>query len=136
MFNKKKLVTRHLNDSYVKKCNDELLNTQFFPNLQCGHLLDLHESLESEFNEVLKFSFQDVYKIFYKKLNKFLIYCTAISKYDITKEFLEDKITSYEDIRTLVEKLDDEARKKNELKARKHLSLNDMIYLIPQHIQR
>ena len=120
----------------MKKCNNELLNSQFFPNLKCGHLLDLHESLETEFNDVLKFSFQEVYKIFFKKLNKFLIYCSAISKYDITKEFLEDKVTSYEEIRTLVEKLDNDARKKNELKARQNMSLNDMIYLIPQHIQR
>ena len=116
----------------MNKCDDELLNTQFFPNLQCGPLLDLHESLESEFNEVLKFSYQDVYKIFFENLDKFLIYCTAISKYDITKEFLEDKITSYDNIRTLVDKLDDESRKRS----LKNMSLNDMIYLIPQHIQR
>ena len=61
-----------------------------------------------------------------------MIYCTAISKYDITKEFLEDKITSYDEIRALVDKLDDDSRKKS----LKNLSLNDMIYLIPQHIQR
>ena len=116
----------------MNKCDDELLNKQFFPNLQCDQLLDLHESLEKEFHEVLKFSYEEVYKIFLKNLKKFLIYCTAISKYDITKEFLEDKIVYYDDIRTLVGKLDDESRSKNG----KNMSLNDLIYLIPQHIQR
>ena len=115
----------------MNKCDDQLLNKQFFPNLQCDQLLDLHESLETEFNEVLKFSYQEVYKIFFKNLNKFLIYCTAISKYVITKEFLEDKIVYYDDIRALVERLDKESRKNG-----KNMSLNDLIYLIPQHIQR
>ena len=116
----------------MNKCDSELLNTQFFPNLQCEALLELHESLDKEFQQVLKFSYQDVYKIFEKYLKQFLIYSTAISKYVITKEFLEDKITSYENIRTLVDKLDENSKKKST----KNMTLNDWIYLIPQHIQR
>ena len=44
---------RHLNNNYVNKCDSELLNTQFFPNLQCEALLELHESLDKEFQQVL-----------------------------------------------------------------------------------
>ena len=102
------------------KNTNELLRTQFFPNLHIKQLLDLHQSLEKEFEDVLRFSYQNVYSIFAKYDKQFLIYCNAISKYDITKVFLEDKITYNDDIKILVEKLDLESAfwrpKINELK--------------------
>ena len=86
-------------------------------------------------DEVLRFSYREIYTIFAKYLKQFLIYCIAISKYEITKEFLEDKITYNDDIKKLVEKLDEESRSKFNSDSNFD-SLNTMLYLIPQHIQR
>ena len=90
--------------------------------------------MEKDLDEVLKFSYREIYSIFAKHLDQMILtYCIAISKYEITKEFLEDKITYNEDIQKLVEKLDEESKNKFD---HRHLNLSEMLYLIPQHIQR
>ena len=83
----------NLQKNFVEKCQNPLLNENFFPNLQLGKLILLHSKIKEEL-KVMDNDFEQILDIFKKHEEDFLIYCEISPRVYRLMEFIKEKMHS------------------------------------------
>ena len=124
----------NLQENFVEKSQNTLLNENFFPNLQLEKLISLHSKMQEEF-KLMKNDFEKILDIFQNHKEDFLIYCEILPWNHRLQEFIKEKVESNREIREEIDKLTKDSFHSKRNKDAQD-SIVELLDRIPQALER